>query len=106
MIEETIVSGVETETDVMSGGVSIGTFWAAIRGSYALAALPMRAPNDVMFEKYRDTAQQALSLLGGDVKSGELFAFQGKRYFVVRLNHANRSKTPRAPKVYELKEFV
>lgn len=105
MSQEKVVYEVNSVPEVVASGILIGKFWSVIRGDFALAAMPMRVPSDVDFEAYREQAQKALGSLGGDVKSGELFAYGGKRYFVVRLTHSNRSKTPRAPKVFELREF-
>lgn len=81
---------------------SLGKYWCAVRADQALAAMPMRVPNDVDFEAYRTEVQQVLSRLG-DVKSGELFDDQGQRFFVQQLTHANRGKTARTPKVYLLR---
>ena len=104
MSQEQAVYEVEDVSPVVTGGVNYGKYWGAIRGEQVLAVMPMRVPTDVEFEHYRELSQQVLGVLG-EVKSGELFEFEGKRFFVVRLTHANRSKKPRAPKVFEVREF-
>jgi hypothetical protein len=104
MSQEQAIYEVEGVSPVVAGGVNFGKYWGAIRGEQVLAVMPMRVPSDVEFEHYRGLSQQALAVLG-EVKSGELFEFEGKRFFVMRLTHANRSKKPRAPKVFEVREF-
>lgn len=73
---------------------SLGMHWGAIRGDQVIAVMPMQVPNDVDFEEYRRRAVQALELLG-EVKAGEVLDDYGQRYFVKRLNHANRRKHPK-----------
>lgn len=95
---------VDSQPVVVTQGSNLGKYWAAIRGEFVLANLPMRVPADVDFEEYRTLSQKALGALG-EVKSGELYECDGKRFFVMRLTHSNRSKKPRAPKVFEVREY-
>lgn len=80
-------------------GVSLGKHWAAMRSDNVIGLISMRVPVDVDFDAYRDKAIACLSLLG-EVKSGEVIERNGERYFVKRLTHINRGKSPRKPKEY------
>lgn len=79
----------------------LGKHWAAMRKDNVVGLISMRVPGDIDFDEYRKKATACLEMLG-EVKSGELIEKDGKRYFIQRLNHANRGKTPRDPKVYEV----
>ena len=72
---------------------NLGMHWAAIRDSLVIAVIPMRVPDNVDFEAYRQSAIATLELLG-EVRAGEVFDDYGERCFVSRRNHANRSKAP------------
>ena len=97
MTEQSASYGEElTDTDV-----TLGKCWAALRNDQVVGIISMRVPKDVAFDVYRQKATECLELLG-QVKSGELVERKGERYFVQRLNHANRSKKPRQAKEYRL----
>lgn len=89
----------EQNKDTSSNTVSLGKHWAALRGSNVIGVISMRVPNDIDFDDYREKAKACLALLG-DIKSGEIEVRDGKKYFVQRMNHANRGKQPRVPKEY------
>ncbi len=78
-----------------------GKAWVAIRDERVVSHISMRVPAECDFESFRTKAVSALSILG-DVKSGEITEKGGKYLFVQRLNHSNRSKKPREPKIYVL----
>jgi hypothetical protein len=81
--------------------VKTGKAWAAIRKERVVSLISMSIPADCDFESFRSKAVEALAILG-EVKSGEVVVEGGKFQFVQRLNHSNRSKKPREPKVYEI----
>lgn len=81
--------------------INTGKAWAAVRDEQVAAVISMRIPNDCDFDLYRKKAMEALEVVG-TVKSGEVVLKEDHHYFVQRLNHQNRSKKPREPKVYKL----
>lgn len=76
---------------------NLGMHWAAIKGNQVIAVIPMQVPKYVDFDTYRQSAISTLELLG-EVKSGEVLDDYGERCFIIRKNHANRSKKPRTSK--------
>lgn len=88
---------------VVSENKVVGKFWAAVRGERVVAMLTLRVPQDVDFDKYRESSRKALELVG-EVVSGEVqLTPEGKAVFVKRLPHKNRpGQTAREPKIYAL----
>lgn len=101
MDQQQALVNIDTLSAVIAEGSNRGKYWAAIKDEQVMALLPMQVAYDVDFEQYKSYCKQALVMLG-EVKAGEVYLFAGKRYFVLRLNHANRSKAPRVPKVLEV----
>ncbi|EAT10872.1 hypothetical protein HF888_16420 (plasmid) [Bermanella marisrubri] len=89
--------------------INLGRHWAAIDGGEQVVALiSMNVPNRIKgdrYDLYAQKAREALSVIG-EVKSGEV-VFDEENGYVFRqnLNHKNRSKKPREPKVYSL-DFI
>lgn len=83
------------------GTIYFGKYWAAVRDERVVGVIAMRVPRDVDFEEYRCKAAECLQVLG-EVKAGEVIERDGERYFVKRLTHANRGKSPRQAKEYRL----
>lgn len=91
-----------SDLPLKDGDVHWGMYWAALDADERInCIIPMRIPPHINFEEFKDKARECLSVLG-TVITGLIIERDGQRYFIKRLNHNKRGKSPRIPKIYEV----
>ena len=87
--------------------ISLGKCWAALLDDQVVGLISTSVPRqkNIAFEEYREKARDCLSMLG-DVITGELVDYQGRKYVAKRLTHKNRGSSPRNQKLYHIAPWV